>query len=344
MHPLIHENSSMMTLAIKSLRTLMIVLCCIHLLACGGGGGGSDDNTISNSTTPASSLPTGLSGDYTKTVSVDGVTRTYILHVPASYQATQPSAAVLLLHGGGGSASTIGAATSNTGGGFNAFADLKGFIAIYPDSVSGNWDDGRETITQRTNDVAFINALLDAVAKDYSLDTKRVFASGISNGGMMTQRLACELPGRLAAIAAVAANMPSALTAGCNPTQPVPVALFSGDADPLMPFSGGMVVGNIGGSVLSATDTAAFWANKQAAALSQTTALPNTDLTDGTTTDLFSYTGAGNAEVAFYRINGGGHTWPGGTQYASQLLIGKVSKDFSANEAMWSFFLRHAKP
>jgi polyhydroxybutyrate depolymerase len=316
-----------------------LALACAAMTACGGastGGSPSDPTPIG---------PSGKPGDFTKTVTVAGVTRTYLLHVPASYSSTQASPVVLLFHGGQGSATTIGAITSTSGGGFSALADQKNFIAIYPDSVSGTWDDGRATITNHTNDVAFTAAALDAVALEYKIDSKRVFAAGISNGGMMTLRLACELSSRLAAVATVAANMPSDIQAGCNPAQATPVAMFSGDADPLMPYGGGTVGGVFtGGSVISATATAAFWATKNAATLSTTTALPNTDTTDGTTTDLLSYTSAGGGEVAFYRINGGGHTWPGGTQYASVALIGKVAKDFSANEAMWAFFQRHAKP
>jgi polyhydroxybutyrate depolymerase len=317
-----------------------LALACTAITACGGGGSGGDSG---GTPTPIGALPSGKPGDFTKTITVAGITRTYLLHVPPSYSNTQASPAVLLFHGGQGSATTIGAVTSNSGGGFSAFADQKNFIAIYPDSVSGTWDDGRATITNHTNDVAFTNAALDAVALDYKIDSKRIFATGISNGGMMTFRLACELSSRLAAVATVAANMPSDIQAGCSPVQAVPVAMFSGDTDPLMPYGGGTVAGTLGGSVMSATATAAFWATKNAAALSTTTALPNTDTTDGTTTDLLSYTSPSDGEVAFYRINGGGHTWPGGMQYASALLIGKVAKDFSANEAIWAFFMRHAR-
>jgi polyhydroxybutyrate depolymerase len=320
---------------------ISLLLSCAALGACGGGGKDTPASPVA--ATPAGNLPHGKPGDFTKTVSVAGVTRTFLLHVPASYKNTESSAAVLLFHGGQGSATTIGAITSNTGGGFSAFSDQKNFIAIYPDSVSGTWDDGRATITNRTNDVAFTAALLDAVALEYSLDSKRVFATGISNGGMMVLRLACELPGRISAVAAVAANMPSDPQAGCNPAKALPVAMFSGDADPLMPFAGGSIAGVYGGSVMSATATAAFWASKNSATLSSTAALPNADTSDGTTTDLLSYTSAAGGEVAFYRINGGGHTWPGGTQYASLALIGRVAKDFSANDAIWAFFMRQVR-
>ena len=305
-------------------------------LALAGCGGGSSSNASS------ASAFAGVTGDFTKTVSVSGVTRTYLLHVPASYSGKAAAAVVLLLHGGNGSAATVSGVT----GGFSDLADRSGFIAVYPDAVGGNWDDGRETITVHTNDVSFVAALLDALAVDYNVDTKRIYASGISNGGMMTHRLACDLSSRIAAVATVAANIPSAITALCSPAHAMPVVMFSGTADPLMPYTGGTVVSGVGGAVLSAPDTAAFWVQKnQVSTTPQTGTLADTDPTDGTTTDLFDYGGAASVgEVVLFRINNGGHTWPGGTQYLPALVVGKVSKDFSANDVMWAFFARHVLP
>ncbi|MEO8805136.1 MAG: PHB depolymerase family esterase [Burkholderiaceae bacterium] len=281
--------------------------------------------------------PPGLAGDFRKTVVVAGVTRSWLLHVPASYSAARPTPVVLLLHGGGGRAAGIGRST----GGFSALADRHGFIAVYPDSRRGHWDDGRETVTDPTDDVNFIGALLDALAAEYKVDARRTYAAGISNGGMMAMRLACELSGRFAAVATVGANMPVALAASCRPARAVPVVMFSGTADPLMPYAGGRVAGRVGGAVLSAPETAAFWARINGAAASpQARALADADPGDGTTTELLEYSG----DVALYRVNGGGHTWPGGAQYAASRFVGKVSKDFSANEAIHAFFARHTLP
>jgi polyhydroxybutyrate depolymerase len=322
-------------------RRAVFVLSALTLTACGGGGGsaGSGGGTL-----PSGGF-SGTAGDFSKSVSVAGVSRSYLLHVPASYNSATPSAAVLLLHGGGGSAATISNITGP--GGLSATADRNNFIAIYPDSQTGNWDDGRETITNRSNDVAFVAALLDAVAVEYNIDKRRVFATGISNGGMMSFRLACELSDRIAAIATVAANMPQALVSACNPSRPMPLLMLSGTADPLMPYDGGTVGGGgVGGTVLSAPASASFWLNKNAnVAAVQTSNLPDTDTGDGTTTSLLNYGSAGAVgEVAFYRISGGGHTWPGGTQYFSVLLIGRVAKDFSGNDTIWAFFAQHSKP
>jgi polyhydroxybutyrate depolymerase len=261
---------------------------------------------------------------------VAGVTRTYLLHVPVAYANASASQVVMLFHGGGGSAATVSGPT----GGFSALADRSGFIAVYPDSVAGYWDDGRETLTARTNDVAFTAALLDALAIEYKVDARRVYASGISNGGMMVQRLACELSNRIAAVASVAANMPSAVATTCSPARAMPVVMFSGTADPLMPYNGGSVVSPSAGLVLSAPATASWWAAKnQAAATPQVAAWPDVAPGDGTTTDVLTCASTAG-EVALYRVNGGGHTWPGGTQYLPVSWVGTASKAFSANDAM----------
>ncbi len=279
----------------------------------------------------------GQPGNFGKTLVVAGVTRHWLLHVPASYSAARPMPVVVLLHGGGGKAAGIERST----GGFSALADRHGFIAVYPDSRRGHWDDGREAVTDHTDDVAFINALLDALAAEYTVDARRTYAAGISNGGMMSMRLACELSTRFAAIAVVGANMPAALAASCRPARAVPVVMFSGTADPLMPYAGGRVFGPVGGMVLSAPETAAFWARANGGATQpQTRTLADADPTDGTTTDLVEYPG----DVLLYRINDGGHTWPGGMQYLPVRFIGKVARDFSANEAINAFFGRHALP
>lgn len=281
--------------------------------------------------------PKGVAGDFSKTVVVGGVTRSWLLHVPATYAAMRPAPVVLLLHGGGGRAAGIERST----GGFSALADRHGFIAVYPESRRGHWDDGRETVTDPTDDVAFIGALLDALADEYKVDAKRVYAAGISNGGMMSMRLACELSGRFAAIATVGANMPAALAASCRPARAVPVVMFSGTADPLMPYAGGRVFGPVGGTVLSAPETAAFWARSNGGAEgSQARSLVDADPGDGTTTELLEFPG----DVVLYRISEGGHTWPGGRQYAPARFVGKLSRDFSANDAIQAFFARHALP
>ena len=290
---------------------------------------------------PVASHP-GISGDFSRAVVVAGVTRNYLLDVQSTVLDGAPTPVVLLLHGGGGTAAGVARSTD----GISGLADRHGFIAAYPESKGGHLDDGRETVTAHTHDVAFIAALLDALAAEYSVGARRVYAAGISNGGMMSIHLAYELSSRFAAIATVAAKMSAALAASCSPARAVPIVMFSGTADPLMPYAGGSVFGRVGGAVLSAPDTAAFWACRNGVAASpRISSLPDTATNDGTTPDLLTHGSADSAgEVALYRINNGGHTWPGGTQYLPERFIGKLSKDFSATDAMWAFYSRHTLP
>jgi polyhydroxybutyrate depolymerase len=321
---------------------LVAVIASTLLTACGGG-----TSSVSTTGTTGSNIPAvfqGAPGDFDKTIAVGTASRRYLLHVPASYRSGTAMPAVVLFHGGQGSATTIANITGKDT--FSVFADRAGFIAIYPNSVSGTWDDGRDTVTVATNDVAFVDALLDEVAKDYNIDAKRVYATGISNGGMMTHRLACDLPKRFAAVATVAANMPVSLSTKCSPTRAMPIAMLSGDADPLMPYAGGSISGGISGNVLSVADTVKFWLNKNGlVANAKTSSLADADTTDGTTTTLFEYGTAGSSnDVALYSIKSGGHTWPSGTQYLAESIIGKVARDFSGNDAIWNFFMKHSLP
>jgi polyhydroxybutyrate depolymerase len=309
---------------------LLAVMASTSLTACGGAS--------------TSTALIGTPGDFDKTITVGTASRRYLLHVPASYRSGTAMPVVVLFHGGQGSATTIANITGKDT--FSIFADRAGFIAIYPNSVSGTWDDGRDTVTVATNDVAFVDALLDEVAKDYHVDTKRVYATGISNGGMMTHRLACDLTKRFAAVATVAANMPVSLSTKCSPSRAMPIAMLSGDSDPLMPYAGGSIPSGISGNVLSVVDTVKFWSNKNGlVATAKTSSLTDADTTDGTTTMLLEYGAAGSSnDIALYSIRGGGHTWPSGTQYFTELLIGKVTRDFSGNDAIWNFLSKHSLP
>jgi polyhydroxybutyrate depolymerase len=321
---------------------LIAVIASTLLTACGGG-----SSSVSTTATTGSNIPAvfqGAPGDFDKTITVGTASRRYLLHVPASYRSGTAMPAVVLFHGGQGSATTIANITGKDT--FSIFADRAGFIAIYPNSVNGTWDDGRDTVQVATNDVAFVDTLLDEVAKDYNVDTRRVYATGISNGGMMTHRLACDLTKRFAAVATVAANMPVSLSTKCSPSRAMPIAILSGDSDPLMPYAGGSIPSGISGNVLSVTDTVKFWLNKNAlVTTAKTTSLTDADTTDGTTTTLLEYGAAGSSnDIALYSIKGGGHTWPGGTQYLTESIIGKVTRDFSGNDAIWNFFVKHSLP
>ncbi len=282
-------------------------------------------------------------GDSQGTLQVGNVQRTYYLHVPASYDAAKPTPLVLAFHGGGGTGKGMVALT-----GFSTLSDQKGFIVAYPDAIDKHWNDGR-VVNPTVDDVTFVSGLVEHLAGTLNIDRKRVYATGISNGGIFSNKLGCELSGQLAAIGPVAGTLAENDAAHCAPKQPVSVIAFHGTDDPLVPFNGGTVrssdIGGIGGNVLSASDTAAHWAKFDGCtgtpALSD---LPDADTRDGTRVQRVTLGSCqGGNEVVLYMITGGGHTWPGGLQYLPALVIGRTSRDIDATQLIWEFFAGHPK-
>jgi polyhydroxybutyrate depolymerase len=286
----------------------------------------------------------------TGSIIVGGVTRTYLIHVPPSdFHRSMPI--LIVLHGGGGNGESM---INLTNGGFDQLSDKKGFIVVYPDGIEKHWNDGRnktetgyETNEENTDDVGFISALIDNLIKKFNADSKRVFVTGMSNGAIMSYRLACELSGKIAAIAPVAGNIPENLIQHCNPAKPVAVLAINSDNDPLVPFDGGDVTGPFGmkklGEVLSAHESVMFWVKHDGCSANPViTDEPDKDPDDGTRVQKQQYmNGRNNPEVILYTIKGGGHTWPGGHQYLGEWIVGKTCRDINATDIIWDFFEKH---
>ncbi|GAC1397614.1 MAG: PHB depolymerase family esterase [Pyrinomonadaceae bacterium] len=275
---------------------------------------------------------------------VGETTRTYVFHVPATYQKTQPVPLVFVLHGGG----SQGKGASRLSA-MSELAERENFIVVYPDGINQHWNDGRATIRVHTDDVTFIGVLLEYFAHEYNIDRKRVYATGISNGGMMAQRLACEMSDRIAAVVSVAAAMPQDLQPKCKPLRPISVMLINGTDDPLVPYNGGEIGkvggGGYGGKVLSSAATIKFWlAHDNCSTQPVSERLPDTDPNDGTRVRRDVYGKCkDNREAALYTIEGGGHAWAGSFQYLPEHFIGKTSRDINASETIWDFFKRQQK-
>jgi polyhydroxybutyrate depolymerase len=279
-----------------------------------------------------------------------GRQRTYQLHLPPAFDRARTWPLVLAFHGGGGRGAGFDRQT--TASTFNRAADRLGFVVAYPEGVNKGWNDGRTAagVLARTDvdDLGFVAALIDRLVRDERVDPARVFATGISNGGIFSYRLACDLSDKVAAIAPVAANMAAPAT-GCHPRKAVAVLAMNGTRDPLVPFDGGPVASMLlrsRGDVLSTAASARFWVEQdRCAPRPEAAALPDLDPTDGTTVRRESYGGcSGGAEVVVYAIDGGGHTWPGGSQYLSARIIGPVSRDIDASSLILEFFARHSRP
>lgn len=271
----------------------------------------------------------------------DARQRSYLLHLPDSYDGT-PAPLVVALHGGGGSGAGMARLT-----GLDDVSDREGFLVVYPEAVAGVWNDGRgvrkyESHREDVDDVGFVAALIARLTQRVSVDETRVYVTGMSNGAMMAHRLACELTQRLAAVAPVAGAMPRNVAARCEPAAAVSILMLNGTDDALVPWEGGHV--RLGrqrlGEILSAPGTAALWASLNGCdARPRVDERPDRDPADGTRVHGHVYPGCrAGVAVALYEVRGGGHAWPGGWRYLPEFLIGKTSRDIDASEAIWRFF------
>ena len=277
------------------------------------------------------------SGDQNLSIEVNGVKRSYLLHVPKALSEGRPLPLLLVFHGGGSSGRGMPNFTK-----FDQLADKQSFLVAYPEAVNKHWNDSRGLST--ADDVGFVRALIAEAERTHGVDVKRVYAAGISNGGFFANRLACEMSDKIAAIAAVAATMPEPLVPVCKPVQPISVMYMHGTKDPLVHIDGGVVARGHGNSI-SLAKAGEFW--RKVDETSDTPSIEDLPDTagDGTTVhrDLYGK-GKLKTEVVVYTINGGGHAWPGASQYLPAFIIGKASQNLNGTLTIWEFFKRHSLP
>lgn len=230
-------------------------------------------------------------------------------------------------------------------------ADEENFIVAYPDGYQRVWNADpaapSSILGAPADDVAFIGVLIDHLADICNVDTDRVYVTGASSGGLMTHRVGCELTDRLAAAASVMVTLPEGWQDGEKPPEPLPFLMVQGTEDPFFPWQGGTVSqGPFRQSEYqSAGDSVAFWVSvNNALSPPVSTTLPDTDPDDGTRVFQEVYAaGPGHAEVHFYGVNGGGHTWPGAGVSWPEFLVGRTSRDIHATRIIWDFFKAHSR-
>jgi polyhydroxybutyrate depolymerase len=265
----------------------------------------------------------------------DGGQRFYRIYKPAG-----PLGAILfVLHGAGGS----GAAQERIdGGSFARLADRERFLLVFPDGLGRLWNDGRgRTVCNEVDDVGFLTALLAALRREHGLAAVPAYVAGMSNGGMMAFKLACDAADRFSAVAAVVANMSIRLSESCAPSKPIAVAVMNGTADPLIPYNGGAVgIGQLVWSrVLSTAETVSFWSRANGCAAPP---VGDTQQTEDGHVLLIEHRARcqGGTEVMLIRVEQGGHTWPGGLQYLPVAAVGPTVRGFDGSAALWGFFRR----
>ncbi|MCM3670922.1 hypothetical protein M3181_18335 [Mesobacillus maritimus] len=283
-----------------------------------------------------------------------GYERTYKYYVPSTYTGKKALPLMLSFHGSGSSSDGQILLTD-----YHKLAEKEGFIVVFPDSTvindkdeviipEDNKFDPNSPITRRWNtgtatgklagidDVGFTSALIDHFDAAFNIDTSRVYATGMSNGAMFSNRLAVELSDKIAGIGAVTGHLGS-MYEDKTPKAPITVVHVMGDTDPVVPFEGRP------GSLLSVDETINYW--KQAngtVSKARVTELPQT--VEGDPTKIFREVYGGGkygTEVILYKVEGGGHTWPGGPQYLKPNQIGLTSYHIHASEAIWDELKTH---
>ncbi|MFO0893076.1 MAG: PHB depolymerase family esterase [Isosphaeraceae bacterium] len=277
-------------------------------------------------------------GDHSRELRIGGERRTYLVHIPPSYQTEKPTPVVLVFH----SAMMNGASMARFCG-LNEKSDQAGFVTVYANGTGATpyflyWDAGGVR-GRVSDDVGYVEKLLDDLDSVVNVDPARIYATGMSNGAMMCYRLAAELSDRIAAIAPIAGTM---AIEECRPRRPVSVLHFHGTKDGLVLYGGPDERTPKNLKFLSVEATIRAWVKANGCpetplklGLRETTG-------DGTAVLGFRYgPGKEDAEVILYAIEGGGHTWPGRDPRIK--FLGKSTHKISANDLMWEFFQRHPR-
>jgi polyhydroxybutyrate depolymerase len=261
---------------------------------------------------PASCAP----GTYDEQIVSGGQTRQYRLHVPANYQPGKPVPLVFGFHGAG-----MTGAGFESYSGFSVQADQAGFIVAYPQGLGNdisNWDS-----MPNSSDVPFVRDLLDSLEKRCNIDPKRVFATGVSRGGGMVNRLGCDLSDRIAAIGPVSGDY--ANSEFCTPTKPVAVVAFHGTLDPTFPYNGFGLPGELHESYTRIgapiPTWAATWAERNGCSPK-----PSIVFQEGQVSGKDWGNCQAGADVLLYTIAGGKHEWPA---------------TINAAKMIWDFFAQH---
>lgn len=260
-----------------------------------------------------------------------GENRTYSFYVPASYNSASPVPLVLNLHG-----YTSNGQEQRVYANFMPIADTANFIVVHPDGTINSFTNERfwnfNILGATVNDVGFLEALIDTISANYSINSDRVYSVGMSNGGYMSYYLACQ-SNRFAAVGSVTGAMSIGMYNNCNTSNPTPAIQVHGTADNVVPYAGNLTSKPI-------VDVVNFWVNNNGCNTTPVVMnIPDINTSDGATAERIVYSGGINGNtVEFFKVTGGGHTWPGALPLP---LNGNTCMDFSASKEVWRFFSQY---
>jgi polyhydroxybutyrate depolymerase len=256
----------------------------------------------------------------------NNIMRKFRLYVPTIYTGSQSVPLILNLHG-----YTSNSSQQQLYSNFMPIADTANFLMVYPDgkAPAGNqyWNAG---FGGTENDVLFMSDLIDSLKLSYNIDLNSVYSCGMSNGGIMSYYLACNLPNRIAAIASVTGSMLNTWFT-CAPSRPFPVMEIHGTADGTVNYFGDATFAPIDSVVKK-------WSTHDNCNSSLTTfSVPNISTSDNSNVVHYVYSGGtSGSSVELYKVYGGSHSWPG-----AYPVFANTNEDFSASVEIWRFFRKY---
>lgn len=282
--------------------------------------------------------------DEVHTISVKGQNRVYQIHLPPAWMPGTGGPVVIALHGmlqsAGGMESYLG---------MERVADREGFAVVYPHGLGNAWKDGRAPALRMTfwsppgDDVEFLSELVRTLVDRRIADPSRVYLMGLSNGGYMAYRMACERPDLFAAFATLSATVPSTYLRTCRPNRAVPILMINGTADMVVPYYGNGLPGRM--SLLPVVKTAKLFAGLNGCGKPAESAVPRRTGMEATSVTLIYWSNCRDqSAVLLFRVNGGGHQspsiGPGKETPIGLRILGLRNHDIDAAEEVWAFF-RH---
>jgi polyhydroxybutyrate depolymerase len=308
----------------------LVAICLIGFLA---------TNPYTACLNPAGGTP--RPGTSARTLVSGGRERCYLLHVPPEYNGEQSLPLIISLPGFLSNPHTQEFLTR-----WDEVADTENLLVVYPQGTSFplRWNASTTFETSTVDDVGFIADLIIELSGEVAVDPARIFVDGMSNGGSMANRVACELADQVAAVGVVT-GPPVEPPGGCHPTRPIPLIAFYGTDDPLVSYDGGAAPDSfISGLMGRFRHRASFppvgswiegWAERNGCSPEPQPLPAQGDVSGVRYGDCDD-----DAEIVFYTVEGGGHTWPGGRP----TLVGKTSRDIQASQVIWEFFAQHPLP